>query len=83
MTTADEPSPPSRPQPSSHHLRQQFATANIYRCLAPCKECTGNYISEILQKRFICYCRCHKITKNIIDSAISHQEEHLNIPLLN
>ncbi len=47
-----------------HHM--QFATANIYRCLAPCKECTGNYISEILQKRFLCQCRCHKKTENDI-----------------
>ena len=51
---------------SSHH--QQFATLNIYRCLAACKECTGNYISELLQKRFICHCRCHKTTENDFDS---------------
>jgi hypothetical protein len=46
--------------PTMHHL--QFSTANIYKCLAPCKECTGNYISELLQKRFICRCPCHLIT---------------------
>jgi hypothetical protein len=78
MTSTDvsSPSPISPPaQPSSHHLQQHFATANIYRCLAPCKECTGNYISEILQKRFMCCCRCHRITKDAIDSATSHLGE--------
>jgi hypothetical protein len=74
MTTADASSP--LPQLSSHHLRQQFAIANTYRCLAPCKECTRNYISEILQKQFVCCCRCHhQITKNPIDSAISNLGE--------
>ncbi|HYZ59582.1 MAG TPA: hypothetical protein VE544_07985 [Nitrososphaeraceae archaeon] len=56
MTEAD-PFPPS-----SHH--PQFATANIYKCLAPCKECTGYYTSELLRKRLICYCRCHSIAEN-------------------
>jgi hypothetical protein len=59
--TGAEPSLPS------HHL--QFATTNIYKCLAPCKECTGNYISEILQKRFLCHCRCHKIAENDFGDA--------------
>ena len=49
---------------SSPHHHMQFATAIIYRCLAPCKECTGNYISEILQKRFLCRCRCHKLAED-------------------
>jgi hypothetical protein len=63
MTTADVSPPPLTPppaQPSSNHLWQQYALANIYRCLSPCKECTGNYVSEMLQKRFICHCICHK-----------------------
>jgi len=72
MTTADLSPHPSRLQPSSSH-EQQFASANIYRCLAPCQECTGTYISEILQKRFVCYCRCHhQITKNPVDSTLSN-----------
>jgi hypothetical protein len=58
----------AEPSPLSRH--PQFASANIYRCLAPCKECTGNYISELLQKRFVCNCRCHKITENDFGSAI-------------
>ena len=49
---------------------RQFTTANIYKCLAPCNECNGNYASELLQKRFICYCRCHtKIAGNDFGSA--------------
>jgi hypothetical protein len=57
-------------QSQDRHL--QFVTTNIYRCLAPCKECTGNYVSEILQKRFICNCRCHKITENEFGSTTPH-----------
>jgi hypothetical protein len=50
---------------SQRFSHQQFTTANIYKCLAPCNECNGNYISELLQKRFVCYCRCHeKIAEN-------------------
>jgi len=52
MTAAADPSPPSL-----YHL--QWQTADIYRCLAPCNECTGNYVSELLEKRFICHCPCH------------------------
>lgn len=55
------------PPPSTHHL--QFATTNIYRCLAPCRECPGNYVSELLQKRFLCHCRCHNTTKSDFGSA--------------
>jgi hypothetical protein len=58
----------AEPSPLSHHL--QFATTKIYKCLAPCKECTGNYISEILQKRFVCNCRCHKTIDNDFGSAL-------------
>jgi len=48
--------------PSSLHVH--FGIAVIYRCLAPCKECTGNYISEMLQKQFICNCMCHSTKEN-------------------
>jgi hypothetical protein len=34
-------------------------TQHIYRCLAPCSECTGQYVSEVLSKRLICCCDCH------------------------
>lgn len=61
---------------SASHNPLRFATIDIYKCLAPCKECTGNYISETLQKRFICYCRCHYIiTGNDIDSTTSNLTE--------
>jgi hypothetical protein len=50
-------------------LHLGYAIANIYRCLAPCGECTGGYISELLQKRFVCYRRCHNITENDFDST--------------
>jgi hypothetical protein len=57
----------SPPLPSSHH--RQFTLTNIYKCLVPCKECTGNYVSEILQKRFICNCRCHYVREDNFASA--------------
>jgi hypothetical protein len=66
MTGAD-------PSTLSRHL--QFAIANIYRCLAPCKECTGNYISELLQKRFVCHCRCHNTTNSSFGSATIRLKE--------
>lgn len=37
----------------------------IFHCLAPCAECTGGYISEILGMRFICCCPCHAENKDI------------------
>jgi hypothetical protein len=55
--------------PPVHHL--QFTTANIYKCLAPCRECTGNYISKILQKRLVCKCRCHSIKEDNFGSITS------------
>lgn len=73
-TDVSSPPPPAVPQPSSNHLWRQYATANIYRCLASCKECTGYYISEILQKRFVCCCKCHhnnKKTENDFGSIIT------------
>jgi len=57
----------------SRHM--QFSTANIYKCLAPCKECNGNYVSELLQKRFICYCRCHKTIDNDSSPALQDVRE--------
>jgi hypothetical protein len=53
----------------SSHRHLQFVTIHIFKCLAPCKECTGNYISEILQKRFLCHYRCHKTPQNDFGSA--------------
>jgi hypothetical protein len=47
---------------------RQFTIASIYKCLAPCHECSRNYVSELLKKRFICYCSCHnKITVDDYD----------------
>jgi hypothetical protein len=46
--------------PLSPLHKQQFVTENIYRCLAPCHDCTGKYISQLLGKRLICNCICHK-----------------------
>jgi hypothetical protein len=68
MTAAADPS-----SPSPYHL--QFATADIYRCLAPCNECTGNYVSELLQKRFLCHCRCHNTTKSDFGAATIRLKE--------
>ena len=48
---------------------RQFTIASVYKCLAPCHECSRSYVSELLKKRFICYCSCHnnKITENDYD----------------
>jgi hypothetical protein len=48
MTSRADPSSPS-PYPL------QWQTADIYMCLAPCNECTENYVSELLEKRFVCH----------------------------
>jgi hypothetical protein len=53
----------------SPHRHPQFVTTNIYNCFMPCKECTGNYVSELLQKRFLCHCRCHNTAKSDFGSA--------------
>jgi hypothetical protein len=36
----------------------------ISNCLAPCEECTGRYISETLEKQFICDCKCHRVASD-------------------
>jgi hypothetical protein len=51
-----------------NHL--QFICVNICRYLASCKGCTGNYIGELLHKRFVCNCSYHKIIENNFGSAI-------------
>jgi hypothetical protein len=53
MTVEEDPLSPL-------HQQQRFVTENIYRCLAPCQDCTGKYISQLLRKRLICNCLCHK-----------------------
>ncbi|MDQ3967968.1 MAG: hypothetical protein M3275_06185 [Thermoproteota archaeon] len=64
MTIVDPLPPLSEQQP--------FVTENIFRCLAPCQDCTGQYISQLLRKRLICNCTCHMKRKgnNNIDSDI-------------
>ena len=41
----------------------------LLRCLAPCTECTGIYVSEVLGRRFICCCGCHVKSKELIGSS--------------
>jgi hypothetical protein len=59
--------------PSLHLL--PFGTSVIYKCLAPCNECTRNYISQMLQKRFICNCICHSTKVNNSGSNMPHRRE--------
>jgi hypothetical protein len=48
---------------------QGLATENIYRCLSACDKCSRYYISQLLQKRFVCSnCKCHA-------QALSTEEE--------
>lgn len=37
----------------------ELVTEIIRKCLTPCPECPRRYISEVLEKRLICYCSCH------------------------
>jgi hypothetical protein len=37
----------------------ELVTEIIHKCLTPCAQCTGRYVSNILGKRFICHCPCH------------------------
>lgn len=41
------------------HSIADIESVNILRCLAPCEECTRQYVSEVLHKRFLCKCNCH------------------------
>jgi hypothetical protein len=37
----------------------------IFQYLAPCAECTGSYVSEILGMKFVCCCPCHIERKDV------------------
>jgi hypothetical protein len=44
-------------------MRGELITEIIYKCLTPCAECTRRYVSNVLGKRFICHCPCHRHDK--------------------
>lgn len=58
--------------------QQQFVTENIYRCLAPCQDCTGSYVSEILGMRFICCCYCHMKSKHLVGLSHTVKVDRIN-----
>jgi hypothetical protein len=61
-----------------HKQQQHFVTENIYHCLAPCQDCTGSYVSEILGMRFICCCYCHMKGKVLVGLSRSVKVDRNN-----
>lgn len=45
----------------------ELVTEIIRKCLTPCLECTGRYVSKVLGKRFVCHCPCHHHDKLAIN----------------
>jgi hypothetical protein len=41
-------------------MSEELEREIIYKCLTPCAECTGRYVSDVLEKRLICRCLCHR-----------------------
>ena len=41
------------------HSIADIETFYLIQCLAPCEECPRQYVSEVLQKRFLCNFSCH------------------------
>jgi hypothetical protein len=45
-----------------------FQTDIVTHCLTDsCTECTGSYVNEDLQHRWICNCKCHAEEKALVE----------------